>query len=376
VLLKGINLTLMIGPGVPIPVSADVLNALTSLQVTSKTEGPSGFQLQFTIDKNSPLLTLFLLASGAQIPLVRVVIFVTINGSPQVLIDGVMTDHQIAPGSGGQSPVLTITGEDLTRVMDYIDFTGIPYPAMPPEARVLIILAKYAIFGVIPMVIPSIMLDVPIPIDRIPIQQGKDLAYVKMLADDVGYTFFIKPGPTPGVSIAYWGPDIKVGVPQPALNTDMDAYTNVESLSFSFNAGSATLPFVYIQEQYSNAPIPIPIPDITPLNPPLGAIPPIPTQFPIIEGTAKLSPIQAILIGMAKAAKKADAVTATGALDTLIYGNILQARGLVGVRGAGTPFDGLYYVSSVTHNIKRGEYKQNFSLTRNGLISTVPSVPV
>jgi len=375
-LLKGINLTLMIGPGVPVPVSADVLNVLTSIQVTCKTDGPSAFQLQFTIDKNSPLLTLFLLASGAQIPLMRVVIYVTVNGSPQVLIDGVMTDHQITPGSGSQSPVLTITGEDLTRVMDYIDFTGIPYPAMPPEARVLIILAKYAIFGVVPMVIPSIMLDVPIPIDRIPIQQGKDLAYVKKLADDVGYTFFIKPGPTPGVSIAYWGPDIKVGVPQPALNLDMDAYTNVESLSFSFNGDSATLPFVYIQEQYSNVPIPIPIPDITPLSPPLGAIPPIPKQFPIIDGTAKLTPIQAILIGMAKAAKKADAVTANGSLDTLLYGNILQARGLVGVRGAGTPFDGLYYVTSVTHNIKRGEYKQNFTLGRNGLISTVPSVPV
>lgn len=375
-LLSGINLTLMIGPGVPMPVSADVLNALTGVQVTNKTDGPSVFQLQFTIDKNSPLLTLFLLAGGAQIPLVRVLIYVTINGSPQVLIDGVMTDHQIAPGSGSQSPVLTITGEDLTRVMDYIDFTGIPYPAMPPEARVFLVLLKYTIFGVIPMVIPSIMLDVPIPIDRIPIQQGKDLAYVKKLADDVGYTFFIKPGPNPGQSIAYWGPDIKVGVPQPALNTDMDAYTNVESLSFSFNGDNATLPILFIQEQFTKAPIPIPILDITPLNPPLGAIPPIPKQFPFIEGTAKLSPVQALLIGMAKAAKKADAVSATGSLDTLIYGNVLQARGLVGVRGAGTPFDGLYYVSSVTHNIKRGEYKQNFTLSRNGLISTVSSVPV
>src|SRR6185437_13170969 len=74
-LLSGINLTLMIGPGIPVPVSEDVLNALTSVQVTSKTDGPSGFQLQFTIDKNSPLLTLFLLASGAQIPLVRVVLY-------------------------------------------------------------------------------------------------------------------------------------------------------------------------------------------------------------------------------------------------------------------------------------------------------------
>jgi hypothetical protein len=47
---------------------------------------------------------------------------------------------------------------------------------------------------------------------------------------------------------------------------------------------------------------------------------------------------------------------------------------LVGVRGAGSAYDGLYYVSSVTHSIKRGEYKQNFSLAREGLISLTPRV--
>ena len=45
------------------------------------------------------------------------------------------------------------------------------------------------------------------------------------------------------------------------------------------------------------------------------------------------------------------------------------------MRGAGSAYDGLYYVKSVTHNIKRGEYKQSFTLTRNGLISTLPRVP-
>ena len=295
-LLNGVNLTLMIGPAEPVPVPQDVLNALTGVEVTSNTEGPSGFVLKFKINKNSPLLTLFLLAGGAQIPLVRVVLYVTINAAPLVLIDGVMVNHQMTPGSGGESPVLSVIGEDLTRVMDYLDFTGIPYPAMPPEARVLVILAKYVVFGVAPVVIPSIMLDAPIPLDRIPLHQGTDLHYVRKLADDVGYTFFLRPGPRPGMSIAYWGPDIKVGVPQPALNLDMDAQTNVESMNFSFNADAGTLPLVYIQEQYSKAPILIPIPDITPLSPPLGAVPPIPKQFPIMEGTGNLSPIQAVLL--------------------------------------------------------------------------------
>ena len=40
------------------------------------------------------------------------------------------------------------------------------------------------------------------------------------------------------------------------------------------------------------------------------------------------------------------------------YGQILRARSLVGVRGAGLAFDGMHYVDSVTHNLKPGEYKQ------------------
>jgi hypothetical protein len=49
---------------------------------------------------------------------------------------------------------------------------------------------------------------------------------------------------------------------------------------------------------------------------------------------------------------------------------------LVGVRGAGLTYDGLYYVDSVTHNIQRGQYKQSFQLSRDGLISITPKVPV
>jgi hypothetical protein len=374
-MVNGIHLSLMIGPAVPVAVSYDVLNALIDVEVTNTTQGPSGFHLRFTLSKNSPLYTLFLVAGGASIPLIRVVVVVTLNGTPEVLVDGVMTHHQITPGTGSHNPVLTVIGEDLTKVMDYIDFSGFPFPAMPREARVLIILAKYAVFGVIPLVIPSILIDVPIPIQSIPRQQGKDLAYVKQLAEEVGYVFYIEPGPAPGSSIAYWGPEIKTSVPQPALNTDMDAQTNVESLSFTYNSDNAKLPIVFIQEAMSKVIIPIPILNITPLNPPLGALPAIPKDIEQINMTAKYSPIQALLIGLAKAARSADTVSASGKLDVLRYGRILKARRLVGVRGGGQPFDGLYYVTSVTHHLKRGEYKQDFSLSRNGLISTLSTVP-
>jgi hypothetical protein len=68
-------------------------------------------------------------------------------------------------------------------------------------------------------------------------------------------------------------------------------------------------------------------------------------------------------------------VTGTGTVDTLRYGSIMMVPGLVGLRGCGVSFDGIYYVGSVTHTLSRGEYHQQFSLSREGLISTVPVVP-
>jgi len=373
-MLKGIYMTLMIGPVVPIPVPKPVLDALTSVQVTTAAGSPSGFQLTFTLNNRSPLHTLFLIA-GAQTPMLRVIIVVTVNGSANVLMDGVMTNQQVSPGSKPGESTLTVTGEDLTKVMSLIDFSGLPFPAMPPEARIALIIAKYAMFGMIPLVIPSLFTDFPIPVERIPVQQGNDLEYIRSLANDVGYVFYIDPGPAPGTNVAYWGPEIKVGVPQPALNYDMDAMTNVESLSFNFDGSNATMPIVFIHNSLTKIPIPIPIPNINPLQPPLGVISAPLTNFKMLKDTAKLSPMAAIGVGLAEAAKSADSVSGNGSLDVVRYGRLLKARQLVGVRGVGTAFDGLYYVKSVTTTLKQGELKQSFQLTRNGLISITPKVP-
>jgi hypothetical protein len=371
----GIQLSLMIGPAVPVPASRSVLDALKSATVTVDTDGPSGFQLEFDLSKDSPLHTLFLVAGGATPPLIRVILAVTVNGATDVLIDGVMTNHEVSGGGKGTNPTLNVSGDDLTRVMDYFDLSGIPYPGMPDFARVLVMLAKYAVLGVIPMVIPSVLMDVPIPLERIPTQKGTDLTYIRALAERVGYVFYIDPGPVPGVSTAYWGPEIKIGAAQPALTVDVDMFTNVESMTFNYDAERATLPVVYIYLKEAHTLLTVPIPGITPLSPPLGLIPAIPKSLKPITETAKYGPIQAAAIGMAKAAKAAEVVTASGSLNVLRYGRVLKARKLVGVRGGGMAFDGLYYVRKVTHKLKKGEFTQDFTLSRNGLISTVPTVP-
>jgi hypothetical protein len=377
---KGIQLTLLMGAVVPIPAPRVVMDALESVEVTTAAGCVSCFQLSFQFSAKSALNTLFLIAgaqsSGPTTPPLRVMLIVTLNGAPQPLFDGVMTNVEVQAGSNGAPGTITVTGEDLTKVMDMLDFSGLPFPAMPIEARVALLCAKYAAFGLIPLVMPVLFPDVPIPVDKIPAQQGTDLDYIRQLAKKVGYVFYIEPGPAPGTNLAYFGPEIKVGVPQPALNVDMDAATNVEGLSFNFEPSKGVLPVVFIQNALTRAPIPIPIPDLNPLQPPLGLLPTPLAKISMLKDTAKMNPMQAISRGLAEAGKSQDSVSAKGNLDVLRYGRPLKARQLVGVRGAGLAYDGLYFVQTVKSTLKRGEFKQSFELTRNGLISITPRVPV
>ena len=373
-----IILSLMIGPLVPVPAPRVVMEALHEVTVTCTDEGRSGFQLAFSLSTQSPLHTLFLLGSGiTAIPVIRVVIVATLNGTPSVIMDGAMTKFDIKPATNSAQAILTVYGQDLSVMMDQSDWSGLPFPAMPAEARVALLLAKYAVLGVVPLVIPSIMVDVPLPTSKIEAQRGTDLAYIKQLAERVGYVFYLDPGPLPGQSFGYWGPQIKVGVPQPALSINMDGHSNVESLNFSFENDKHKLPAYYYYNEQTKVILGIPLPPITPLSPPLGLIPPIPTALtPVADNLSKMPVPQGIMRGLAAAAKWAEVVTGEGTLDVVRYGRLLKARQLVGVRGAGPAYDGLHYVKSVTHTIKRGEYKQSFKLSRNGLISTVPRVAV
>jgi hypothetical protein len=378
-MLDSIQLSLLMGPVNPVPVPRMVLDSLASVEVTVKDMETTGFQLIFSIDKNSPLQLLFLITGGTPLLFMRVVLVTTVNGIANVLIDGVITKNDIAPGDKGSNSTLTLTGEDLTALMNQSDLSGFPFPACTAEMRVAQLLSKYAVFGVVPLVIPSVMSYEPLPTSQTPSQKGTDLAYIRALAKQAGFVFYLDPGPVPGMTRAYWGPQVKVGLVQPPLSADMDAYTNVESLTFAFNQQQNRKPTVYSFSDQSGSSGSIPIPGIGILNPPLGAIAPLPTNImgdlrPPWDDAAKKPVPEVIMQGLASAAQFAEAITGQGTLDVTRYGGVLQARQLVGVRGAGFAFDGLYYVKSVTHHIKRGEYKQDFNLSRDGLASTVPSL--
>ena len=269
--LLGTRLTLWLGPGVPIPAPLPVTEALRNVEVTQVTAGRDGFQLTFTLPRGPfDIVDYSLLANPLLRPFSRVIVQVWSGPVPQVLIDGVITHHQIAPEDTGSGATLTVTGEDLRVLMDLREIPMI-YPQMTPEARVFLILAKYAVFiGGAPIVIPVRIPDVPLLIDRIPSQAGTDLAYVQRLAEDHGYVFYLEPTPVPMVNLAYWGPENRLSIPQPALSVNLGPQTNVSSLNFRYDALQPETVLGVMQERRTRAPLPVVT--VTGLKPPLALV--------------------------------------------------------------------------------------------------------
>jgi hypothetical protein len=352
------------------------VDALISVQVTSSTDR-SGFQLQFSVGKNSILQTT-LLPSGYFDPIItRVIVVATVRGLPHVLMDGMVTRQEIGPSNEPGKSTLTITGEDLSLLMDLVEMPFMRFPAMPIIARVYAILAKYAAFGIAPIAFPPIVPDIPNPLEEIPHQEGTDREYLKRMAGDCGYVFYVEPGPAPGANIAYFGPDVRIPAPQRALSVNMDAHTNVESFSLSLDGTAKKIVVMTVMDPITRrTPIPLPVPNLNVLRPMMGArlTPPARVEFPGYGTHLNPSDAANKILGLMFTAS--DAITGSGSLDVLRYGHVLRARMMVGVRGAGITYDGLYYVNSVTHSLKRGEYKQSFNISRDGLVSNTPAVPV
>jgi hypothetical protein len=370
---------LLLGPTIPLPAPPTFMEALESIQVTHQDQGRSGFQLVLHAGRSGSLdlVDYPQLLSPLLKPFSRVVIMVIFAFKPQVLMDGIITHQQLTPGSEPGSGTLTVTGEDVSVMMD-LKMKRAEHPAQDETLIALKLIAGYAQYGLIPMVIPPLVIDPPIPIERVPVQQDTDLRYLEAMAARHGYTFYIKPGPVPLTNTAYWGPPNRLGLPQRALSVNMGPQTNVTAINFQYNGLAPAVVDDVIQDRQTNQEFPIRT--FVSLRPPLVSQPALPFNLPnvrttLLDGGSGLNMTQAMARAQAVTDRSVDqVVTASGTLDALQYGDVLQPRGLVGLRGAGFTYDGFYYVKSVTHDIRKGQYQQNFSLTREGTGALSPAV--
>jgi hypothetical protein len=378
----GINLTLLIGPTLPIPAPIPIIEAIQSLEVTNTDQGRDGFQITFAIGRrtssSSDVLDYQLTNNLLLRPFNRIIIIVTFGVVQKVLIDGIITHQQLNPSNEPGQSTLTLTGEDVSVMMD-MEEKSVTHPNQPDIAIVSKIILSYARYGLTPNIIPPDLLDVPLMLERIPSQQSTDLAYILKLSRIHDYIFYIEPTSIPGVNKAFWIPRklAMASLPQKALSVNMGPETNVTSINFQYNALTPNMISGTIQVPFIDIKVPISI--FTSLRPSLSSLPAWLVNQPNVRSiklrnTSGLNLQQTLSQGQAEVDQSMDAVTASGEIDTARYGDILRVRKLVGLRGAGHTYDGLYYVKSVTHNIKRGEYRQSFTLTREGLGSAISRV--
>lgn len=379
-MLLGVNLTLLIGPSVPLPAPLDIAEAVHSVSVTQNDEGRSGFQIVLQVGRAGPtdLLDYRLLLNPLLRPFNRVVLVVLFNVMPRVLMDGLITNQQFSPGNQPGTATLTLTGEDVSIAMD-MEKKRAEYPAMSEMMIATLIIGTYAQYGLVPIIVPPPTVDQPLPIERTPVQQGSDLDQLKSMGQRFGYIFYVQPGPVPGTNLAYWGPPKRAGLPRRALTVNQGPEMNVESISFAYNALAPTIVKDEVQDRLTNASMPVET-FVSLRLPPLAAMPALPFQLPnvrtsLLDQNSGLSVVQAYARAQGIIDKSVDSVvTAQGELDALRYGDLLEPRGTVGLRGAGFTYDGLYYVKSVSHAISKGQYKQRFSLSREGTGALTPVV--
>lgn len=400
----------MMGPGIAVPVPPDLAENLKSVSVTNNDTGKSGFSLTFNVGRSAPLdmIDYSLLLNPLLRPFTRVVVVVTFGVLPQVLCDGVITNIQLSPSNEPGASTLTVTGEDVSVMMDMKEIPQ-PWPAMSADAVVGLILLKYMQYGITPVIMPAIFPNPPAPTEHVPVQTMTDLNYINFLAARQGYVFYVEPGLAPNTNFAYWGPPhvpppYRAGPPQKAITFNSGPETNASSVSFTYNALSPTLIVGTIQDSRTNVSVPVvtsPLGLRVPLasqpasifnqpNVRVSLLPTTPQQarratsgggggeaeeFPEARTTAGLEVAEAIMRAQATTDASTDnVVNVSGELNALEYGDILRARGLVGLRGVGYSYGGNYYVKSVSHEISKGEYKQRFTLTREGTGSLTPLV--
>jgi hypothetical protein len=407
-MLLGIHLTLKIGRTDAVPAPLLLTEALSGVEVMQNESGPSGFELTFQIGRSGPfnLPDYALLKNPLLRPFNRVAVIVRFNLLPTVLIDGFVTQIQLTPSEEPGKSVLTVTGEDVSVVMNLIE-TTCPYPGMSEVARVRAILAKYYRLGWTAgsvKVVPPIVPDSSLPTEEISIQNGTDYKYLTTLAAQHGYVFYVRPGALPNTNIPYWGPALppdemgRVAL-HSSLAVNMGPQTNVNSVNFTYDALATEMINGEVVEPDVNKPILVYFPPFS-TDVPLAAVPGAIYQLwqtrvsrmdlkpPSIGKSATDEEREKARVSYGRSIPQAyerarsqvndsanRTVTVSGELDALRYGGALQARTVVGLRGAGFTYDGLYFVKSVTHSIRRGEYKQRFTLRREGLGTLVPFVP-
>ncbi len=377
--ILGIRASILLGMGpVVVPAPLGMMEAIEEIEIRSSMVGPSGFKVSLLAGREGPLGVMgppFVddprFQRGA-----RMAVTVWNGVMPTPIFDGVITKTQYLPGEGENEGRYIMLGRDLTYLMDKEEKRE-QHPAQDETIIANKIVANYATYGVLPVVMPPTVIDPPIPLDRTPHQSCTDLAYLRRMADRHGYKVFIDPGPAPGASQLYFGPVPRPGVPQKPISVNLGPMSDAYDVTVEHDGESLTAARAKVQDRATGQVTELQMPTSTAF--PSSAMPEALTQMGSMKekqvdtSGLNMAQVMARLMGVVnESASKV--IKVTGTVDNTRYNSILKPYHSVQIRGLGMIYNGIYTVAEVRHILKPGEYTQQFQLHGDGLYPLVPVV--
>ncbi len=183
----------------------------------------------------------------------------------------------------------------------------------------------------------------------------------------------------PFTNYAYWGPPIRVGLPQRAITVNMGPETNAKLDQAAKDGLGPAMVEGEVQDRSTNQKVPVQT--FGSLRPPLASMPSWLVDGPNVRRAAAARERREHASRRwrrrrARWRRRPTRSSSRASSTPAATAACCRRAALVGVRGAGFSYDGLYYVRRVTHKIALGRYTQRFELAREGLGSTTPVVPV
>jgi hypothetical protein len=347
------------------PLPPPYSTALAEIEVDASVDGASAFRLHFDLGRT--LLGDFdALVIDIFRPLVPIRISVSAGlGIPQTLINGYIRDARLSVSNEPGRSTLEVAGMDaLGTLMGHVQLPFI-WPSLPDSEVARAIFARYA-------VAPTFVVPTPptrTVVDTTTTQHAKDNAYLRQLAQRNAYELYIQPDPIAGIDQGHFHPPLTFAPPQGVLSVDFGSQTNLSNFSVDYQMLQPTTVVGVAVEPKSR--VPVPVFGVVGREPPMGLEPSLLRILPPPLETAEVNdaanPAEAIFDAVSRATESSRAIRASGEVDGLKYNRPLLPGLPVLIRGAGHQHSGLYYVTSVSHQISKAGYTQRFQALRNAV---------
>ena len=276
----------------------------------------------------------------------------------QVLFDGYVTHSQITIGPEG-TPYLELSGMDASAVMDLEEKQIAWFNKKDSEIAAAIFDAH------------GLSSEVEDTLSRrteavaTTMQAETDIRFLRRLAARNGFECFVRGG-----AGFFRSPNLR-DTPQPPLAIEFGGQTNLSELRLSVDGTAPTVvdmqrldPLDKQVERRERTTSP---------RRPLGRRPLAALRSAFPRGRAALHRQPATsateMDGRLRHAYQpaTEFLRAEGEIDSRVYRNVLRAKRLVTIKGAGAGFSGLYYVTRVRHTFTVDGYRQRFEAYRNGI---------